>query len=167
VSNWGNVRSLDRVVVTKDGRVCRYKGRLLAAGVNIATGYVGVNLCKNCVQETFVVHVLVLLAFVGPCPQGMEACHNDDVKTNNNLNNLAWKTHVDNIKDRVRNGHNAGILRGENSHCAKLTEDLVREARILRRDLGLSYAKIAKRIGNITAVTIHNVVMGGGWKHVK
>lgn len=51
-------------------------------------------------------HKLILLAFVGPCPPGMEACHGDDVKTNNRLTNLRWDTRRANVADRYRNnGH--------------------------------------------------------------
>lgn len=36
------------------------------------------------------VHRLVLEAFVGPCPPGMECRHLDDDPRNNRLDNLAW-----------------------------------------------------------------------------
>jgi hypothetical protein len=50
------------------------------------------------------VHRVVLETFVGPCPDGMECCHNDDVKTNNRLDNLRWDTHDANVADKVKNG---------------------------------------------------------------
>jgi hypothetical protein len=48
--------------------------------------------------------VLVLEAFVGACPNGMECCHNDDNRSNNGLGNLRWDTHVNNVKDGYKNG---------------------------------------------------------------
>ena len=53
-------------------------------------------------KKMFLVHRLVLLAFVGPCPVGMEGCHFDNDATNNRLSNLRWDTLSNNQKDRVR-----------------------------------------------------------------
>lgn len=50
------------------------------------------------------VHRLVLEAFVGPCPPGMECCHLDDDGYNNRLENLRWDTRSANQLDAVRNG---------------------------------------------------------------
>jgi HNH endonuclease/NUMOD4 motif len=50
------------------------------------------------------VHRLILLTFRGPCPPGMQACHWDDVATNNRLSNLRWDTQVANMADARRNG---------------------------------------------------------------
>lgn len=49
-------------------------------------------------------HALVLSAFVGPCPDGMEACHRDGNPANNRLANLRWDTHQSNVDDTVRHG---------------------------------------------------------------
>jgi hypothetical protein len=45
------------------------------------------------------VHRLVLEAFIGPCPEGMECCHNDGNPKNNSIDNLRWDTHINNVKD--------------------------------------------------------------------
>ena len=57
---------------------------------------------------------LVLEAFVGPCPQGMEACHWDDDATNNHLSNLRWDSRSANQIDRLRNGRN---YNANKTHC--------------------------------------------------
>lgn len=61
------------------------------------------------------VHRLVLLAFVGPRPDGMECRHIDGDHQNNILGNLRWGTHSENEFDRVKHGthHNA-----RKTHCA-------------------------------------------------
>jgi DNA-binding CsgD family transcriptional regulator len=47
------------------------------------------------------VHRLVLLAFRGPCPDGMEACHGPDhAKSNCRLDNLKWDTRKSNLEER-------------------------------------------------------------------
>lgn len=50
------------------------------------------------------VHCLVLEAFVGPRPEGMQAAHKDDNKDDNYLGNLEWKTVGGNVRDKQRNG---------------------------------------------------------------
>lgn len=47
---------------------------------------------------------LVLEAFVGPCPDGLEASHIDGNSHNNAVNNLQWKSHLENIRDKYEHG---------------------------------------------------------------
>src|SRR6266545_5415488 len=44
-------------------------------------------------QKPKYVHRLVLEAFVGPCPDGMEASHENGICRDNRLSNLMWRTH--------------------------------------------------------------------------
>lgn len=48
------------------------------------------------------VHRLVLLAFAGPCPEGMEGCHDNGDRSDNHRSNLYWGTHLDNMQDAIR-----------------------------------------------------------------
>lgn len=66
--------------------------------------HLAVALTKDGKRRDFKVHQLVLLAFVGPCPDGMETLHSDDDPTNNHLSNLRYGTRSENQRDRVRNG---------------------------------------------------------------
>lgn len=50
------------------------------------------------------VHRLVLKAFVGPCPKGQWAAHNDGNTENNSLTNLRWDTPANNCADKKRHG---------------------------------------------------------------
>jgi HNH endonuclease/NUMOD4 motif len=54
-------------------------------------------------QEKVLVHRLALLAFAGPCPEGMFGCHYNDIRTDNFLCNLRWDTPAWNSRDAVRN----------------------------------------------------------------
>ena len=65
-------------------------------------GYHGVGLGEGQFKR---VHYLVLLAFVGPRPEGLNALHNDDDKSNNRLDNLRYGTQQDNMDDMIKN-HN-------------------------------------------------------------
>lgn len=69
------------------------------------TGYKSVTLSKNNIQKRVSVHRIVLEAFVGTCPPGMETRHLDDVKANNCVENLRWGTHSENHLDITRNGN--------------------------------------------------------------
>lgn len=50
------------------------------------------------------VHRFICEAFHGPCPPGMEVCHNDGNPLNNCADNLRWGTHSDNVRDTIRHG---------------------------------------------------------------
>lgn len=67
-------------------------------------GYLLVTLWKNNKGTTFGLHQLKLMVLVGPCPEGMEACHNDGNVSNNDLDNLRWGTTQSNIMDNHLHG---------------------------------------------------------------
>lgn len=108
VSDRGRVRSVDRV--TSHGN--RLRGRLLKERP-LPNGRPRVSLAYNARTVDAYPYRLVLEAFIGPCPQGMEALHWDDNHNNNHLSNLRWGTRTDNMRDMSRNGGgNAGL-----THC--------------------------------------------------
>lgn len=72
------------------------------------------------------VHVAVLLAFVGPKPEGTEARHLNGVPTDNRLDNLAWGTRLENAADRQLHGAEPW---GEAKSDARLTVEQVRKIR--------------------------------------
>lgn len=73
-----------------DGRIYSH-----AKGIYIAQykagrdgGYRRVNLCKNGKKKQYLVHRLVVAAFIGKIPKGMQINHKDENRANNHLNNL-------------------------------------------------------------------------------
>ncbi len=76
------------------------------------------------------VHRLVLLAFVGECPAGMECRHIDGDRLNSNLSNLAWGTHAENDADKRRHGTMV-VLRGEQHGNARLSDAKIADIRSL------------------------------------
>lgn len=100
VSDRGYVRSLDRVVLRSDGRSRPFPGRLLTPSQD-KRGYLFVCLQR---YHRSAVHRLVLEAFRGPCPPGMETRHLDGCPRNNTLDNLVWGTHSENECDKFRHG---------------------------------------------------------------
>jgi len=104
---------------------------------------------------------LVLLAFVGPCPPGMEACHENGDPADNRIENLSWGTHTDNMADRIRHGR---YTRGSAHFNAKLTEADVVLMRQLRAE-GMSFRKLAERFG-ISSSTVLDIIQRKWWKHI-
>lgn len=120
---------------------------------------VNLSLCGR--SRTFKIHRLVLEAFVGPCPEGMECCHNDGDPANNHVGNLRWDTHRNNLADKVRHGtHN----RGQRHPMAKLGESEVLEIRRLGA-AGMSLAVISRRFG-VTGDNVSLIIKRRLWKHL-
>lgn len=87
VSDLGGVRSLDRTLPTGGGYAKFYAGRTLKQQTH-SRGYKVLLLGSR--NGPHLVHRLVLAAFVGPCPDGMEVRHLDGDPANNSLGNLAY-----------------------------------------------------------------------------
>lgn len=109
-------------------------------------------------RRQYRVHRLVLQAFVGECPQGHQACHNDGSRANNILGNLRWDTPSANNKDKVRHGT---AQRGENSGMSKLTSQNVIDIRkrLAAKD---TQASIAKDFG-VSPKTIRSIAQRRAW----
>ncbi len=90
--------------------------------------YLAIMLWTEDKQKYIFAHRLVLIAFSGPRPDGMESRHLDGNRQNNSVENLAWGDKREQWQDRRRHGY---------SHCgtgnpnSKLSDDTVREIRRL------------------------------------
>lgn len=106
VSSEGSVRSLGFYSHNRFGTRTWRAGRVLKATISPKTGYRSVTLVDDERQHSvYRVHRVVLMAFVGPPPEGMpNGLHRDDNRLNNQLSNLRWGTHSDNTYDSVENG---------------------------------------------------------------
>lgn len=113
VSDLGRVRGVTRKVYSGGGRMRTQVGRVLRPGI-INTRYLVVALRDGFATKSLTVHRLVLLAFVGPCPPGMEVRHLDGDRTNARLDNLAYDTHSENLRDIARHGRH---YLGNRTHC--------------------------------------------------
>ena len=101
VSDMGNVRTLKR-----------NNDRLLTT--QRVHGYLRASLWKDGEETRRRVHQLVMLAFVGPVPEGMEVRHLDGSRDNNRLENLAYGTPKENSADRVLHGTSFWLNK---THC--------------------------------------------------
>lgn len=96
VSNFGNVRSVERVVSEKGGMKKSLKGKLLKHA-KYKNGYHFIVLCRNCIKKQFSVHRLVAIHFIPNDQMDLEVNHIDEDKSNNSSSNLEWISHKDNI----------------------------------------------------------------------
>lgn len=84
------------------GRRMTDRWKMMKPGIQ-KKGYLYVNLTPpgGGKYKTFRVHRLVLTAFVGPYPDGMESRHLNGVKSDCRLENLAWGTSEQNRADII------------------------------------------------------------------
>lgn len=104
-------------------------------------GYRFVGMYVNGKHLRRAVHRLVLSAFIGECPNGMEACHINGLPGDNRLENLRWDTKLNNHADRRRHGT---IPSGPQHGRAKLTVEQIGEILKLH-ELGISTRLIAQQ----------------------
>lgn len=93
---------------------------------------------KNGGSKRLRVHILVLEAFIGLRPTGMECCHNNGIRLDNRLENLRWGTTKSNAQDTVKHDKSR---RGERNAFVKLTKEQVLEIR-KRMDEGQTSTRI-------------------------
>lgn len=105
VSDLGRVRSVERIVPRRS--VPQTIAARILKTPPASHGYPRVNLCRNGSYTQRTVHSLVLEAFVGPCPPGMECLHGNGIRTDARLVNLRWGTSKENKADMVRHGNAA------------------------------------------------------------
>jgi hypothetical protein len=115
------------------------------------------NIWKFGQQKIVRPHRLVLEAFVGKCPDGMECCHNDGNHQNNHISNLRWDTPKNNSVDKIRHGT---TNRGERCGTAKLT---LKQVNAIRKDDRLQRI-IAEEYG-VRQSVISRIKNGVLWQH--
>ncbi|HEU03187.1 hypothetical protein LCGC14_0273470 [marine sediment metagenome] len=121
-----------------------------------------VNLCAHGERKLRAVYHLVLEAFVGPCPDGLEACHEDGDVRNNCLQNLRWDTKAANEADKLRHGTRS---RGERHGMSKLEPQ---DVKIIRSQQPQDWSA-AKELGEAFGVdpgTILHIWSRKTWRHI-
>jgi hypothetical protein len=133
-------------------RINRKRIRRMKAHDN-GKGYLRVYLFDGWKGKPLLIHRLVSEAFLGPRPENKDVHHKDTNKQNNGLVNLCY---VD------RNEHSP---KGEQTGKAKITEEIVREIRKLRR-MGHLLRELGDYYG-ISRTMVGDIVRYKNWNHVK
>lgn len=105
ISTFGKVRTLDRVVSSESGTYFT-EGKVLKQ-YKSTDGYLLVSIPINGKWTMKVVHRLIAQAFIKNPNNLQEVNHKDCDRKNNNVDNLEWCTHKENIAYRDKCGHTA------------------------------------------------------------
>lgn len=165
VSDRGRVKSKPRTVPHRH-IMMKLPGRVLSQWDH-KNGYPYVTLSKNGKESHYPVHTLVVEAFHGRRPEGMEVRHwPDRDKYNNHASNLRWGTPKQNRRDMVRHGTSTkgqsfyNPPRGETHPHAKLSAKTIEAIRCRLqtpyRGLG---RELARKYG-VSEATICDIKMG-------
>lgn len=157
VSNHGMIRSLART--TTSGGIIKQ--------IKQSSGHSFVGLSKDGKEKHHLISRLVLQAFVGPCPNNMECCHNDGNPDNDHVSNLRWDTHKNNMADMKIHGTFSlpPVHFGSDNNNAKLNkQDVVAIKKLLSDNTKI--AKIAKSFG-VHITTIYRIRNEKTWRNLQ
>lgn len=158
IERWRSVPGYEGAYLVSDsGRVrSLLSNRLLKP--DEPSGYPRVTLSRNGAIERRFVHRLVLEAFVGPCPRGMEGCHGNGARSDARLTNLRWDTKSANQADRLKHGTACIGDAHANTKVSDAAANLIRETYTPRCRTNGAKA-IAKRLG-VHPVTVEKIARG-------
>ena len=160
VSNLGNIRSLDRIVLNGG----KYPSLINGKNISLAgdgRGYLMFIICKNGTRKTIKVYWAVAKAFIPNPENKKEINHINGIKTDNRVENLEWVTHKENMQHAIL----TGLInnRGENHKSAKLKNvDVIKIRELLVN--GLSQYKIAKMYNVHRSTIMHIKNRKYSWK---
>lgn len=126
-------------------------------------GYRSIRLTTPKGRQSFFVHRLVLMVFVGEKPADKECRHfPDPTKSNNHVTNLSWATRLQNVADNLASGVQ---VHGVRSPASKLCENSVKAIRARYASGNTSHRKLGKEFG-VSHCTIERILKHRKWKHV-
>lgn len=137
-----------------------YRPELLMKPTPNAGGYPCVSLSSGGKGRTHPVHRLVLFAFVGPAPDGLQCAHLNGNQQDARLCNLAWVSAQENADHKREHGTNR---KGEEVANSVLTESQVLQIAALR---GKIRAPLCAESFGIGKNTVNNIWLGKTWSHL-
>jgi hypothetical protein len=161
VSNWGRIKSLEKVILYSNGRRYLYEEKILK--LNPSNGYRTISLVKDKVKVTHMVHRLVAFAFKENPLSKPFVNHEDGDRSNNYYLNLTWSTNSENQYHSYNVLGNKAV-KGESNGASKLNEKDITIIRALYAT-GISQSEIGKLFG-ICQQAITKVISRKTWAHV-
>ena len=164
VSDLGRVRGLDRQVRERrrTGVIIRHVAGRVRRLNKTVDGHMVVQLSKLGEQQRYFVHALILAAFVGPRPAGMESLHRDGNGTNNVPANLRWGTHSENVQDALRHGSHVSHPGSKNGRAILTEADIP----TIRERLKSEFPAAIARDYGVNRSTIQQIKRGQNWSHI-
>lgn len=157
---WLSVPEAPDYEVSSLGRVRSFKkGRTLVMRPHLLNGeYLRITLRVSNKPKNFLVHCLVLGAFVGKCSPGLEGSHRNGQSTDNRLSNLLWETSKENQARKQEHG-TVPDRRGELNHQAVLTWEKVSDIRSRFTAGGVTQSDLGREFGitqSMVSLIVHN-----------
>lgn len=160
VSNFGRVKSLDKIVDKWDGKRL-VKSKILKPQLQ-NNGYLSTTLYKELKPKTLSIHRLVAEAFI-PNPENKKTVnHIDGNKLNNHLENLEWNTHKEN---HIHSKVNKLKATGSRVGTSLLTEEQVLEIRTYNTSIRGVTNELAKKYG-VSRGCIQDIIYRKSWFHI-
>ena len=104
ISNLGNVKSLERVIDKGNGILQHRKERIMNKRESV-DGYYIAKLNVNKKSKSIAIHILVARHFIDNPNNYPEVNHKDCNRKNNQVDNLEWCTHQQNVEHSKQLGH--------------------------------------------------------------
>lgn len=169
VSNFGNVKSLDRIVNKSNGVSYLRKGKICTQSKS-NLGYMTVGFTVNNKKVNKYVHRLVAEAFITNMNNYPQVNHIDCNKTNNRMYNLEWCTNSQNHIHASKNGLNKLHLHrvaysGEENGRSLLTKEQVLEIKQKYIPYKYSAKKLSKEY-NVSESCITHILNNTSWKEI-
>lgn len=169
---WAAIADYPGYEVSDQGRVRRSApAKTRPAGAILSTkglrsGYPSVDLCRDGVKRTFLVHRLVAAAFVASVPGADEVNHINGVKADARASNLEYTTRAENERHAFASG--LASAKGAKNGQAKLTEDSVLEIRRVADETGAPSSVVNRlaRTHGVSASAIRQIVSRRRREHV-
>ena len=153
-SSFGRIRSVDRLVLTKNGQTRRYSSKILSPSSKNQYGHLKVK-TPNGVKY---VHHLVGEAFHGLRLKGEVYCHNNGINSDNRKDNIRIDTLIGNSKDTVSHGTR---LERDKHPMSVLSSGDVDEIRKMLSN-GIKQREVASMFG-VCRSTISAISTGRSW----
>lgn len=141
---WTDVPGYSGYMASRTGQILGPSGQVLRP-MAMTTGHLYVITGD---RRKLWVHHAVLLAYVGPRPDGQECRHLDGKPRHNHAANLVWGTRLENMRDKARHGTEPyGEMKPNHiitTDQARAIRVDTRASRVVGRDYGISHTAVLR-----------------------
>lgn len=163
ISDFGRVRSIERSVLERGGRVHKVPGRT-TNGSRDHYGYLTFGLCKDGKRRTVKVHRLVAEVFM-PNPDGLpQVNHKNGCKADNRVANLEWCTLCENMAHAGAHGL-SNVSKAVKASAEARRRQIVRSDGVRFDDAGSAAEAAGVTRGAIVAVLRGRNKTAGGFSY--
>lgn len=163
VSNLGNIKSLGRIAIRKDGSKDRFIHEKPMGKSIDKYGYYKTSLRKVGIHKTPTLHRLVAIAFLEKPEDKNQVNHINGNKLDNRVENLEWCNNSENIQHAFDIGLKKGYCGEANVNCTTSKETILGIRDLNQR--GISIKELSIKFEK-SENYIRRIVRGDRWKHL-